>query len=235
MYHKVNDVPENSVDRAGRRASTSRWRSSASSATSRSPSTPCSTTTCDGTPLPPRRGADHVRRRLPRQPRERRADAAASTAIRPSLFVPIGYLAGTRPAAARRAPRRARDRQPHARLGASSPSSRRRGVRVESHGIGHRPLADLEVDEAAREITLSKLRLEERLGRPVRAFAYVKGSEAHYRLVHLSLLSRPATTSRSRRSPARTGRAATRSSCTATTSSRTRRGRSSSCSRARAT
>ena len=26
------------------------------------------------------------------------------------------------------------------------------------------------------------------LGRPVRAFAYVKGSEAHYRLVHLSLL-----------------------------------------------
>ena len=62
------------------------------------------------------------------------------------------------------------------------------GVRVESHGIGHRPLADLEVDEAAREITLSKLRLEERLGRPVRAFAYVKGSEAHYRLVHLSLL-----------------------------------------------
>jgi hypothetical protein len=44
------------------------------------------------------------------------------------------------------------------------------------------------VDEAAREITLSKLRLEEALGRPVRAFAYVKGSEAHYRLVHLSLL-----------------------------------------------
>jgi hypothetical protein len=62
------------------------------------------------------------------------------------------------------------------------------GIRVESHGIGHRPLADLEVDEAAREITLSKLRLEDRLQRPVRAFAYVKGSEAHYRLVHLSLL-----------------------------------------------
>jgi hypothetical protein len=62
------------------------------------------------------------------------------------------------------------------------------GIRVESHGIGHRPLADLEVDEAAREIALSKLRLEEALGRPVRAFAYVKGSEAHYRLVHLSLL-----------------------------------------------
>jgi peptidoglycan/xylan/chitin deacetylase (PgdA/CDA1 family) len=62
------------------------------------------------------------------------------------------------------------------------------GVRVESHGISHRPLAALELDEATREIVLSKLRLEERLGRPVRSFAYVKGSEAHYRPVHLSLL-----------------------------------------------
>jgi len=62
------------------------------------------------------------------------------------------------------------------------------GVRVESHGISHRPLADLSLDEAAREIVLSKLRLEERLGRAVRSFAYVKGSEAHYRPVHLSLL-----------------------------------------------
>jgi peptidoglycan/xylan/chitin deacetylase (PgdA/CDA1 family) len=62
------------------------------------------------------------------------------------------------------------------------------GIRIESHGISHRPLAALEVDEAAREIVLSRLRLEERLCRPVRAFAYVKGSEAHYRPVHLSLL-----------------------------------------------
>ncbi|MDX6514119.1 MAG: hypothetical protein QOE36_3623 [Gaiellaceae bacterium] len=62
------------------------------------------------------------------------------------------------------------------------------GIRVESHGISHRPLAELELDEAAREITLSKLRLEERLGRPVRAFAFVKGSEADFLPVHLSLL-----------------------------------------------
>jgi peptidoglycan/xylan/chitin deacetylase (PgdA/CDA1 family) len=62
------------------------------------------------------------------------------------------------------------------------------GIRIESHGISHRPLAALEIDEAAREIMLSKLRLEDRLGRAVRAFAYVKGSEAHYRPVHLSLL-----------------------------------------------
>src|SRR5437868_11960773 len=64
----------------------------------------------------------------------------------------------------------------------------RLGVRIESHGISHRPLADLELDEAAREITISKLRLEEKLGRPVRAFSYVKGSEAHYKQVHLSLV-----------------------------------------------
>jgi len=103
------------------------------------------------------------------------------------LFVPIGYLDGSRPL-------------PHDEHLASHGVLNRTlqwsdlaalesaGVRVESHGIGHRPLADLEVDEAAREITLSKLRLEEALGRPVQAFAYVKGSEAHYRLVHLSLL-----------------------------------------------
>ncbi len=103
------------------------------------------------------------------------------------IFCPIGYLGGRRPL-------------PHdehlAARGVVNPTLdwrdladlERAGVRVESHGIGHRPLADLEVDEATREIALSKLRLEDALGRPVRAFAYVKGSEAHYRLVHLSLL-----------------------------------------------
>jgi peptidoglycan/xylan/chitin deacetylase (PgdA/CDA1 family) len=64
----------------------------------------------------------------------------------------------------------------------------RRGTRVESHGIGHWPLVDLELDEALREITVSKLTLEERLGRPVRSFAYVKGSEFHFRGVHVSLV-----------------------------------------------
>lgn len=62
------------------------------------------------------------------------------------------------------------------------------GVRIESHGISHKPLAELELDEAAREITISKLKLEERLGRPVRAFSYVKGSEADYKPVHPSLV-----------------------------------------------
>jgi peptidoglycan/xylan/chitin deacetylase (PgdA/CDA1 family) len=62
------------------------------------------------------------------------------------------------------------------------------GVRVESHGIAHRPLAEVSLDEAVREIAVSKLRLEEELRRPVRAYAYVKGSEAHFHPVHESLL-----------------------------------------------
>ncbi|HZC30730.1 MAG TPA: polysaccharide deacetylase family protein [Gaiellaceae bacterium] len=68
----------------------------------------------------------------------------------------------------------------------------RYGVRVESHGISHKPLAELEIDEAAREITISKLKLEERLGRPVRAFSYVKGSEADYKPVQHPMLVRQA-------------------------------------------
>ena len=64
----------------------------------------------------------------------------------------------------------------------------RYAVRVESHGISHKPLAELELDEAAREIAISKLKLEEGLGRPVRAFSYVKGSEADYKPVHPSLV-----------------------------------------------
>ena len=62
------------------------------------------------------------------------------------------------------------------------------GVRVESHGIAHRPLAEVALDEAVREIAVSKLILEEKLGRPMRAYAYVKGSEAHFHPVHESLL-----------------------------------------------
>ncbi len=62
------------------------------------------------------------------------------------------------------------------------------GVRVESHGIAHRPLAEVPLDEAVREIAVSKLTLEEQLGRPVRGYAYVKGSEAHFHPVHESIL-----------------------------------------------
>jgi peptidoglycan/xylan/chitin deacetylase (PgdA/CDA1 family) len=103
------------------------------------------------------------------------------------LFVPIGYLDDRYPLpheeylAAQGILNRTIDWDELVQLESA-------GIRIESHGISHRPLADLEVDEAAREIALSKLRLEERLGRPVCAFSYVKGSEAHYKPVHLSLV-----------------------------------------------
>ena len=103
------------------------------------------------------------------------------------LFVPIGYLYDGRPL-------------PHeellvtlgvrnATLGWDELAELEAGgVRIESHGIGHWPLTALDPAEATREIVLSKLRLEERLGREVEAFAYVKGSRADYRPEHASLV-----------------------------------------------
>ena len=186
----------------------------------------------DGTPYrlaPP----DHLRRRLPRQPRER-ARVLQKYGYSAVLFVPLGYLGDRHPLpheehlAARGHP------QPHGRLGRAG-RGRAPGVRIESHGISHRPLADLEVDEAAREIALSKFRLEQRLGRPVRAFAYAKGSEAHYKPVHLSLVRQAGYDVAFTAVSGANFPSTDRCSCAATTSSRTRRGRSSSCSPAPAT
>jgi peptidoglycan/xylan/chitin deacetylase (PgdA/CDA1 family) len=56
----------------------------------------------------------------------------------------------------------------------------RRGLRVESHGISHRPLARLADEEAEREVRASKSYLEERLGRPVVAFSFPKGGRADF-------------------------------------------------------
>jgi peptidoglycan/xylan/chitin deacetylase (PgdA/CDA1 family) len=103
------------------------------------------------------------------------------------IFVPIGFLDGDRPLPHEEALRR---------LGVHNETVgwdelaelEAGGVRVESHGIGHRPVAELEPAEAAREIALSKLRLEERLGREVEAYAFVKGSLADYRPEHVSLV-----------------------------------------------
>jgi peptidoglycan/xylan/chitin deacetylase (PgdA/CDA1 family) len=103
------------------------------------------------------------------------------------LFVPIGYLDDERPL-------------PHEEslrlLGVHNPTVdwdelaelEAGRIRIESHGIGHRPLSELDPAEATREIALSKLRLEERLGREVEAFAFVKGSHADYRPEHASLV-----------------------------------------------
>jgi peptidoglycan/xylan/chitin deacetylase (PgdA/CDA1 family) len=103
------------------------------------------------------------------------------------VFVPIGYLDDDRPLPHEEALRS---------LGVSNrtvgwdelAALEAGGIRIESHGIAHRPVSELETAEAAREIALSKLRLEERLGRPVEAYAFVKGSLADYRPEHVSLV-----------------------------------------------
>jgi peptidoglycan/xylan/chitin deacetylase (PgdA/CDA1 family) len=103
------------------------------------------------------------------------------------IFAPIAYLADDRPLP---------HEEPLVRAGVHNPTLdwdqlaelEAGGVRIEAHGIGHRRLAELQPDEALREITISKLRLEERLGREVEAYAYVKGSRADYRPEHASLV-----------------------------------------------
>ncbi len=105
------------------------------------------------------------------------------------VFVPVGYLDD---------PRSLPHEEPLGRRGLVNrllawedlPELEASGIRVESHGIGHRPLAELDRAAAEREVADSKRRLEERLGRPVRAFAFVKGSRAHYSREHVDLLRR---------------------------------------------
>jgi peptidoglycan/xylan/chitin deacetylase (PgdA/CDA1 family) len=185
MYHKINDVPENSVT-----VTVGRFDEQMAQLGELGYRPVSLDAVIDyyvhGTPLPSRAVLitfdDGYRDNL-----ENAAPVLQRYGYPAVIFVPVGYLSGARPLphdehlAARGLVNRTLSWEDLAELEAA-------GIRVESHGIGHRPLADLEVDEAAREIALSKLRLEDRLGRPVRAFAYVKGSEAHYRLVHLSLL-----------------------------------------------
>ena len=185
MYHKVNDVPENSVT-----VPVDRFDEQMAQLGELGYQPVTLDAVLDhyllGTPLP----AGAVLITFDDGYRDNLANAAPvlqKYAYPAVIFVPVGYLSGTRPLP--------HDEHLAARGIVNAPLSwedlaelEAAGIRVESHGIGHRPLADLEVDEAAREITLSKLRLEERLGRPVRAFSYVKGSEAHYKPVHLSLV-----------------------------------------------
>jgi peptidoglycan/xylan/chitin deacetylase (PgdA/CDA1 family) len=103
------------------------------------------------------------------------------------LFVPIGYLDDGRPLPHEESLRALGVR--NETLGWDDLAELEAGgVRVESHGIAHRALSELDPSAATREIALSKLRLEEKLGREVEAFAFVKGSPAHYRPEHASLV-----------------------------------------------
>lgn len=185
MYHKVNDLPENplSVPVAVFDEQMAQIRELGYEVVSLA-------AVLDhygrGTPLPPRAVLitfdDGYHDNL-----DNALDVLARYRYPAVLFVPIGYLDDASPLPHEEHLAR-RGVINHTLAWEELADLERGGVRVESHGISHRPLAALEVDEAAREIVLSKLRLEERLGRPVRAFAYVKGSEAHYKPVHLSLL-----------------------------------------------
>jgi peptidoglycan/xylan/chitin deacetylase (PgdA/CDA1 family) len=103
------------------------------------------------------------------------------------LFVPIGFLDDERPLPHEESLRLLGIRNETVHW-AELAELEAGGIRVESHGIGHRPLSELDPAEAAREIALSKLRLEDRLGREVDAFAFVKGSHADYRPEHASLV-----------------------------------------------
>ena len=103
------------------------------------------------------------------------------------VFVPVAYLDGSRPLP---------HEEPFRLLGVRNATLswnqlaelEAGGVRIESHGIGHRRLAELPPDQALREIAMSKLTLEEALGREVEAYAYVKGTRADYRAEHASLV-----------------------------------------------
>ena len=100
------------------------------------------------------------------------------------VFLPVAYVG-----AARALPH---DR----RLGVSNPVLDWDGVRVaeslgmrtESHGIDHVPLAVLSDDDARRQLVDSKRILEERLGRRIEAYAYVKGSRADFKPRHVAML-----------------------------------------------
>jgi peptidoglycan/xylan/chitin deacetylase (PgdA/CDA1 family) len=54
--------------------------------------------------------------------------------------------------------------------------SRVSGIEIGSHGLFHKPLADLPESEARRSVFDSKKAIEDRLGRPVKAFSYPSGS-----------------------------------------------------------
>ena len=103
------------------------------------------------------------------------------------IFVPVGFLEGDRPLPHEEALRSLGVRNETVEWDDLA-ALEEGGIRVESHGIGHRPVSELEPADAAREIALSKLRLEKRLGRPVVAYAFVKGSLADYRPEHVSLV-----------------------------------------------
>jgi peptidoglycan/xylan/chitin deacetylase (PgdA/CDA1 family) len=103
------------------------------------------------------------------------------------IFVPTGFLDDDTPLPHEAALRR---------LGVVNPTIRwsdlaaleASGLRVESHGVSHTRLSELDPEEVARELASSKVRLEERLGRDIEAFAYIKGTAMDFGPEHPNLV-----------------------------------------------
>lgn len=100
------------------------------------------------------------------------------------LFVPVGYVGRD-------------ERLPHdLALGVPNPvldwegvdAAGKLGMRVESHGIDHVPLSSVPDAEARRQLAVSKSMLEDRLDRPVEAYAFVKGSQSDFTDRHVAMV-----------------------------------------------
>ena len=103
------------------------------------------------------------------------------------IFVPIGFLEDDTPLPHEVALRGLGVRNGTIRWG-DLVGLEASGIRIESHGVSHTRLSELDDEEVTRELVVSKRRLEEWLGREVEAFAYIKGTSADFGPQHPGLV-----------------------------------------------
>jgi peptidoglycan/xylan/chitin deacetylase (PgdA/CDA1 family) len=103
------------------------------------------------------------------------------------IFVPTGFLDDDTPLPHETALRQLGVRNPTIRW-SDFAALEASGLRIESHGMSHTRLSELDPEEATRELVVSRQRLEERLGREVEAFAYIKGTYLDFGPEHANLV-----------------------------------------------
>jgi peptidoglycan/xylan/chitin deacetylase (PgdA/CDA1 family) len=103
------------------------------------------------------------------------------------VFVPTGFLDDDTPLPHETALRQHGVRNPTIRW-SDFTALEASGLRIESHGVSHTRLSQLDPEEVARELVVSKERLEDRLGREVEAFAYIKGTSLDFGPEHPGLV-----------------------------------------------